>query len=120
MKTSLPPTCLPIIGPDAPKTILPLKKIKVILNRCYDKSIYTKNIKCDFGLISLTKEFRYSGSIILFDSNDYDDIRFRIKNESQAMEALKLFWDSDHVDVSAKVHIYLAIPINLLLWGYQT
>ena len=34
------------------------------------------------------------------------------------MEALKLFWDSDHVDVSAKVHIYLAIPINLLLWGY--
>ena len=79
LKTSLPPTCLPIIGPDAPKTILPLKKIKVILNRCYDKSIYTKNIKCDFGLISLTKEFRYSGSIILFNSNDYADIRFRIK-----------------------------------------
>ena len=78
-KTSLPSTCLPITGPNAPKTILPLKKMKVILNRCYDKSIYTTNIKCDFGLISLTKEFRYSGSIILFDSNGYADIRFRIK-----------------------------------------
>ena len=36
------------------------------------------------------------------------------------MGASKLFWDSEHVDISVKVNIYLAIPINLLLWGYQT
>ena len=36
------------------------------------------------------------------------------------MGALNLFWDSEHVDTSAKIKIYLAIPITLLLWGCQT
>ena len=36
------------------------------------------------------------------------------------MGAFKIFWDSDHVDIIAKVHIYLAIPVNLLLWGCLT
>ena len=31
-----------------------------------------------------------------------------------------MFWDLEHVDISAKVKIYLAIPINLSLWGCQT
>ena len=33
---------------------------------------------------------------------------------------MKIFWDSEHVDISAKVQIYLVIPINLILWGCQT
>ena len=36
------------------------------------------------------------------------------------MGALNIFWESDHVDIGAKVLIYLAIPVNLLLWGYQS
>ena len=35
------------------------------------------------------------------------------------MGALKTFWDSDHVDISAKVYIYPAIPVNSLLRGCQ-
>ena len=54
-KTSLPSTILPIIDPNAPKKNLPLKKMKVILDRCYDKSKYTKDITDDFGFISFTK-----------------------------------------------------------------
>ena len=94
--------------------------MKVMLNRCYDKSIYTKDIKGDFDFISFTKEFRYLGSIVSYDLDDCADITFWIKKESQAMGALKCFWDSDHVDISAKVYIYLEIPVNLLPWGCQT
>ena len=36
------------------------------------------------------------------------------------MGALNIFWESDHVDIGAKVLIYLAIPVNSLLWGNQT
>ena len=31
-----------------------------------------------------------------------------------------MFWDSEHIDISAKVQIYLVIPINLILWSCQT
>ena len=94
--------------------------MKVILNRCYDKSIYTKDIIGAFGFISFTKEFRYLSSIVSYDLDDYADISFRIEKVSQALGALKFFWDSDHVNTSAKVHIYLAILVNLLHWGFQT
>ena len=36
------------------------------------------------------------------------------------MGALNVFWDSEHINISDKVKIHLVIPINLLLWGYQT
>ena len=94
--------------------------MKIILNKCYDKSKYTKDIICDFGFISFTKNFTYLGSIVSYDLDDYTDITSRIKKVSQAMGSLKKFWDSDHVDISAKVLIYLAIPVNLLLWGCQS
>ena len=48
---------MPIIDPDAPKKKnLPLKKMKTIINRCYDKSMCTNDIKDDFGFVSFTRE----------------------------------------------------------------
>ena len=108
-----------LLDPDAPKKNLPLKKMNVILNRCYDKSMNTKNIIGDFGFIPFTKEFKYLGSIVSSDLDDYTDISFRIKKASQP-GVLNFFWDSDHVDISANLHMYLAIPIHLLLRGCQT
>ena len=60
------------------------------------------------------------GIYFFYNLDDYTDITSRIKKASQAMGALNCFWDSDHVDIGAKVLIYLAIPVNLLLWGYQS
>ena len=94
--------------------------MKIILNRYYDKSKCTDDIIGDFGFISFTKEFTYLGSIVSYDLDDYADVTSRIKKASQAMGALKIFWDSNHVDIGAKVLIYLAIPVNLLLWGCQS
>ena len=91
--------------------------MKIILNRCYDKSKYTEDIIGDFGFISFTKEFTYLGYIVAYDLDDYADITSRIRKASQAIVALIFFWDSDHVDIGAKVLIYLAIPVNLLPLG---
>ena len=65
-----------------------LKKMKIILNRCYDKSIYTEDIIGDFGFISFTKEFTYLGYIVSYDLDDYADITSRIRKASQAIVAL--------------------------------
>ena len=78
-KASLSSIFLPITDPDAPKINLPLKNMKIILKRCYDKSIYTKDIISDFSFISFTKGFRYLGFILSYDLADYADIIFRIK-----------------------------------------
>ena len=77
----------------------------------------TKYIKDNFGFIWFTREFTYLGSVISYDLDDFSDISLRIKKATQAMGTLKLFWDSEHVEISAEVKIYLAIPISLLLWG---
>ena len=76
----------------------------------------TKDIIEDFVFITYTKEFTYLGSVISSDLDDYSDISLRIKNLTKLWELI-LFGNSEHVDISAKIQIYLAIPINLLLWG---
>ena len=80
----------------------------------------TNDIIDDFGFITFTKEFEYLGTVISYDLDDNLYISLRIKKANQSMGALKFFWDSKHVDKSAKIQIYLAITVNLLLWGCQT
>ena len=55
--------------------------------KCYDRSTDTKKIIGYFGFISFTKEFKYLGSVVSFDRDDYADISFRIKKSNQAMGA---------------------------------
>ena len=82
-KTSLPSNFLPTIDPDAPKKInLPLKKMKVILNTCYEKSMNTINIIDDFGFTSFTKECKYLGYVDSYNLDDNADISFRVKKTS--------------------------------------
>ena len=47
---------MPIIDPDVPKKKnLPLKKMKTVMNICYDKSMISKDIIDDSGFITFTK-----------------------------------------------------------------
>ena len=55
-KSSLPFITLLIIDPDAPKKKkLPLKKIMVIIIRCYDKSMNNNSIMNYFSFITFIK-----------------------------------------------------------------
>ena len=60
--------------------------MKIILNRCYDKSKYTEDIIGDFGFISFTKEFTYLGSILSYDLDYYVDITSGIKKRAKLWE----------------------------------
>ena len=75
----------------------------------------TKDIKDNFGFITFTRVFKYLGSMISYELDDYSDISLRIKKANQAMGALKCLWHSEYDDISTKVNIYLTILNNLLL-----
>ena len=53
--------------------------MKTIINGCYDKSTSTNDIIDDFGFTTFTTEFKYLGSVISYDFDDYSDISLRIK-----------------------------------------
>ena len=53
--------------------------MKVIINRCYEKSMSIKDIKADFGFIVFIRKFKYLGSVISYNLDDYSDISLRIK-----------------------------------------
>ena len=74
----------------------------------------------DNSFIDFTAHFKYLGTFISFDLTDDHDINNRITKASQAMGALKHFWDNPYADLKAKHLIFLAIPANLLLWGCET
>ena len=50
---------------------------------------------------------------------DYDVDR-RLLSASSSMGALNRFWKDTSVDPRSKYLIFLAITINLLLWGFES
>jgi hypothetical protein len=72
------------------------------------------------GFLDFTKDFKYLGSIIYFDLRDDFDIGKRISKASQMMGAMKNIWDDVYMDMYTKYLFFLAIPVNLLLWGCET
>ena len=99
----------------------PLKTMKLIIERQYNIAPETKNfVIYKNSFISFTKYFKYLGSYISFDLDDIYDINSRINKANQIMGALKFFWSSENVDIHAKYLIYMAVPLNLLLWGCES
>eukprot|EP00978_Attheya_sp_CCMP212_P029197 scaffold103061_cov42-Attheya_sp.AAC.1 len=72
------------------------------------------------GFVHFTKQFRYLGSTITSLLNDSIDIDARIAQASKAMSALRKYLRCKQVSLTAKRLIYLAIPINLVLWGAES
>ena len=72
------------------------------------------------GMKDFTPIFKYLGTLISFDLRDDKDIEKRISKASQMVGALKNVWDDEFVDKKTKYLFFLAIPINLLMWGCET
>ena len=84
------------------KSKIPLKKMKIITDRFYEKSKETQQLIFeDLSFISFTQSFHYLGSWISYDLTNSYDILFRIK-DNQAMVALNFFWQAKEVDVKSK------------------
>jgi hypothetical protein len=80
-----------------------------------------ERIWLDDGLfVDFTKEFVYLGSIASYDLIEEADIERKISKASQAMGALANLWRNPYIDLKTKHSFFLAIPINLVLWGCES
>ena len=89
-------------------------------DRAYDNSQETLKFDVKDGFVSFTKHFKYLGACISYNLRDDHEIERRLAAASSSMGALRNFWRDDHVDNFNKQQIFIAIPINILLWGCET
>ena len=74
----------------------------------------------DTKKVHFTNKFKYLGSIITPLLNEDTEIEVRIKKAKSIMGAAKHFFDNKDVDKRIKAQIYVAGPLNALLWGCET
>ena len=67
--------------------------------------------------IHFVNKFKYLGSIITPLLNEDAEIDARIKKAKSIMGISKHFFDNKDVDRRIKAEIYVAGPLNALLWG---
>ena len=90
---------------------------------------YTKDSWADFDLlgvdgeyISFTSKFCYLGTIISSNLSDDADISRRIQQASKAFGSLSagVFCNQKYLSAKIRRRLFMAIVINLLLWGCET
>jgi hypothetical protein len=69
--------------------------------------------------VHFVKNFKYLGSIITPLLNEDAEIDTRIKKAKSIMGASKHFFDNKDIDKRIKAEIYIAGPLNALLWGCE-
>ena len=72
------------------------------------------------GIISYTRKFKYLGVTITPDLRDDTEIDKRIKQGSVAVQQLLNVWRNKQVPLWAKKYLYLALPLNIVLWGCES
>ena len=86
----------------------------------YDQIAETKRATIGDGYVEFTKHFTYLGTNVSYNLKDDYDISQRITKAFQSMGALKNVWDDPHIDLYSKYLLFMAIPINQLLWGCES
>ena len=69
--------------------------------------------------VHFVKNFKYLGSVITPLLNEDAEIDIRIKKAKSIMGASKHFFDNKDIDKKIKAEIYIAGPLNALLWGCE-
>ena len=71
------------------------------------------------GFVTFAKHFKYLDSYISCSLWDDSDIGTCLASGNASMGALTKFWTDASVNNHSKYLIFLAIPINILLWGCE-
>ena len=70
--------------------------------------------------MEFTKHFLYLGYFKSYNLKDDYDISKRISKAFQNMGMLKYVWEDPHIDLYSKYLFFVAMPLNLLLWGCES
>ena len=71
------------------------------------------------GIIDITQEFKYLGSIIHSSLTSEADVDRRIKSATAAFGALKNIFTNRNIDLKIKGRIYTALCLSILLYGSE-
>lgn len=82
--------------------------------RCDETEDVTMN---DRTFVTFTTLFKYLGTHLQFTLSEDHDIEIRMTNASKAFGAMRKFFEREEVNLYTKYLIFLAIHINILLWG---
>ena len=86
----------------------------------YDNNILPNDLQLPSNKkVHFVKNFKYLGSTITPLLNEDAEIDIRIRKAKSIMGASKHFFDNRDIDKKIKVKIYIAGPLNALLWGCQ-
>jgi hypothetical protein len=80
----------------------------------------TETFPVKHGYVGFTENFKYLGSLINSDLRDIHEIKQRIRKATNQMHELNHLWRNKHVEQDIKVWLYLALPVNTLLWGCES
>jgi hypothetical protein len=69
--------------------------------------------------VHFVHKFKYLGSIVTPLLNEDAKVEARIKKAKSLMGIARTFYDSKDVNKRTKYQIYVAGPLNTLLWGVQ-
>ena len=90
------------------------------MDTSYDEANETNRITVSDGFLTFTKHFRYIGSFVSYNICDEHDGDGRLDSVSSSMGELDHFWKDTSIDLRRKYLIFLAITINILLWGCES
>ena len=89
-------------------------------DKLYDEYDKTKMVAVRNGFVAYCKHFKYLGSWVSFNLGDDHDIDTRITSVSKAMDALEYFFSRREINIYLKYFLFMAILVNLLLWGCES
>ena len=90
-------------------------------DKSYDEANETKSITVSDGFVTpIKKNSRYIGSFVLYNFCDNCDVDRRLAYGSSLMGDYNHCCKDTYVDLCREYLIFLAIPINIVLWGCES
>jgi hypothetical protein len=79
-----------------------------------------ENLCVKDGYVTLTRHFKYLGAWVSDTLKDDYELTIRIKKAQAQMGSLRSFFRCPHIALTTKCKVYLAIPVNTMLWGCES
>ena len=89
-------------------------------DKAYDEANEMNSITVSEGFVTITKHFRYLGRFVSYNLRSNYNVDRRLASTSSSIGALDHFWKDISVNLYRKYWIFLAITINILLWGCKS
>ena len=92
----------------------------MIEDKLYDKCPENDEVPMKDGFVSYCRHFKYLGPWMSYNLRDDYDIRMRTEAASKSFAVLRGFYSRPKVSICSKYLIFMAIQVNLLLWGCKS